>query len=256
MLGVQTLQEKSAGPKSVDVPLTESTCENYKKTVVTRTASPSCRGTVTQIKSSRTPSAEECWVGVGTLQVPSPSLESLAVESVEQQQVWWLSLADCGGWSISRFVKDVYAPGLLNGCMKVFVMVGLVLTIVTSVWGLSRLRDGLDLYDIVPSDTSESQFLAAQQKYFGFYYMFAVTQGNFEYPTKQKLLHEYHNAFNRIPWIIKNDDGGLPDSWLSLFRDWLLGKYTIDLKKYANFTFIYICTILYIDNIEAVCLKF
>ena len=53
--------------------------------------------------------------------------------------------------------------------------------------------------------------------------MYAVTKDNFDYPNNQKLLYEYHHSFTRIPAIIKNDDGGLPEFWLSMFRDWLLG---------------------------------
>lgn len=84
------------------------------------------------------------------------------------------------------------------------------------------MRDGLDLTDIVPENTDEHEFLSRQEKYFGFYSMYAVTQGDFEYPTNQKLLYEYHDQFVRIPNIIKNDNGGLTKFWLSLFRDWLL----------------------------------
>lgn len=92
------------------------------------------------------------------------------------------------------------------------------------VWGIYHVKDGLDLTDIVPRNTNEYQFLSQQAKYFGFFNMFAVTQGNFEYPTNQRLLYKYHEAFMRIGNIIKNDDGGLPEFWLSMFRDWLLGK--------------------------------
>ena len=103
-------------------------------------------------------------------------------------------------------------------------MVILVVILAGSVWGITKVTDGLDLTDIVPQNTDEHAFLSAQGKYFGFYNMYAVTQGDFEYPTNQKLLYEYHEAFMRVPNIIKNDDGGLPEFWLSLFRDWLIGK--------------------------------
>jgi patched 1 protein len=103
-------------------------------------------------------------------------------------------------------------------------MVTLVVILAGSVWGITKVTDGLDLTDIVPQNTDEHAFLSAQGKYFGFYNMYAVTQGEFEYPTNQKLLYEYHEAFMRVPNIIKNDDGGLPEFWLSLFRDWLIGK--------------------------------
>lgn len=86
------------------------------------------------------------------------------------------------------------------------------------------MTDGLDLTDIVPRNTNEYNFLSAQNKYFGFYNMFAVTKGNFEYPTNQKILYEYHSAYTRINKIIKDDNGGLPDFWLVSFRDWLFGE--------------------------------
>lgn len=103
-----------------------------------------------------------------------------------------------------------------------------------SLWGVVKVKDGLDLTDIVPQNTDEHKFLSAQGKYFGFYNMFAVTQGDFEYPTNQKLLYEYHEAFVRIPNIIKNDNGGLPEFWLSLFRDWLVGLQKAFDRDYKN----------------------
>lgn len=101
-------------------------------------------------------------------------------------------------------------------------MLALIAVILASVWGATKVRDGLDLTDIVPENTDEHQFLYRQEKYFGFYNMYAVTKGDFEYPTNQRLLYEYHDQFVRIPNIIKNDNGGLTKFWLTLFRDWLL----------------------------------
>lgn len=94
-------------------------------------------------------------------------------------------------------------------------------------WNVTKLADGLDLSDIVPQQTKEYSFLRAQETYFGFYNMYAVTRDNFEYPMNQELLYEYHNAFTRVPNIVKNDNGGLPQFWLGMFRDWLIGKRTL-----------------------------
>lgn len=96
-----------------------------------------------------------------------------------------------------------------------------IIVISVSTYGMLQVTDGLDLTDVVPRNTHEFKFLKAQSDYFGFYNMFAVTQGNFEYPTNQKLLYEYHDAFVRVDRIIKDDDGGLPDFWLVMMRDWL-----------------------------------
>lgn len=134
------------------------------------------------------------------------------MESLLEDSCSWKGV---GGW---------YAPFLLKSPVKFTAVVCLIAALVTSAWGISRLTDGLDLTDIVPQGTTEHDFLAAQGRYFGFYNMYAVTGRDFEYPPNQKVLYEYHEAFMRVQSIIKNDNGGLPEFWLSLFRDWLIGK--------------------------------
>lgn len=124
--------------------------------------------------------------------------------------------------SITKFAGKYYAPFLTQSSVKVMSMLLFILVIASSLFASMRLPDGLELTDLVPQSTDEHKFLSIQGKLFGFYNMFAVTQGNFEYPTNQKLLHEYHEAFVRVPHVIKNDNGGLPEFWLSLFRDWLI----------------------------------
>lgn len=92
-----------------------------------------------------------------------------------------------------------------------------------SLWGISRIEAGLTLPEMVPYGTDEHDFLKTYGKLFGFYDIYAITRGDFEYPTNQKLLYDYHDAFMRVPNILKNDNGGLPQMWLTLFREWLLG---------------------------------
>ena len=48
-----------------------------------------------------------------------------------------------------------------------------------------------------------------------------VRQGDLDYPRNQKLLYEYHQAFQRVERISKREDGSLPTFWLQIFRDWL-----------------------------------
>lgn len=125
-------------------------------------------------------------------------------------------------FSLSQFAYKYYASFITQGSVKFFGMLIFCGIMGFSLFSAMKLQDGLDLFDLVPKNTNEHKFLSIQSKMFGFYNMFAVTQGDFEYPTNQKLLHEYHEAFVRIPQIIKNDNGGLPEFWLSMFRDWLL----------------------------------
>lgn len=125
-------------------------------------------------------------------------------------------------FSLSQFAYKYYATFITSGSVKFFGMLCFAGLMGFSLHNAMKLEDGLDLFDMVPKNTNEYEFLKVQSKMFSFYNMFAVTQGDFEYPTNQKLLYEYHEAFVRVPQVIKNDNGGLPDFWLSMFRDWLI----------------------------------
>ncbi|KPJ16429.1 Protein patched [Papilio machaon] len=140
----------------------------------------------------------------------------------------------CISLSLTKWAKKYYAPFIMRPSVKVTSMLALIAVTLASLWGATKVKDGLDLTDIVPENTDEHEFLSRQEKYFGFYNMYAVTQGDFEYPTNQKLLYEYHDQFVRIPNIIKNDNGGLTKFWLSLFRDWLLDLQAAFDKEVAS----------------------
>ncbi|XP_021939583.1 protein patched isoform X2 [Zootermopsis nevadensis] len=185
-----------------------------KLQAITRALPPDRQQTVTVL------APQECWVG--------STRELLTVDNERGQG----AVGGCGGhhimhecwsWSLRKLAATHYAPLITKSPVKVVSMVILVVILAGSVWGITKVTDGLDLTDIVPQNTDEHAFLSAQGQYFGFYNMYAVTEGDFEYPTNQKLLYEYHEAFMRVPNIIKNDDGGLPEFWLSLYRDWLIG---------------------------------
>jgi patched 1 protein len=128
--------------------------------------------------------------------------------------------------SVRYFVHSLFSVPLSRKPIQVIVIFFFTSLALFLMSYIPSVKVGLDLTDIVPRDTIEHKFLDNQQKYFSFYHMFAVTKGNFEYPTNQRLLYDYHNSFTRISKIIKNDDGGLPDFWLSVFRDWLINLQT------------------------------
>ncbi|XP_050403061.1 protein patched homolog 1 isoform X2 [Patella vulgata] len=133
---------------------------------------------------------------------------------------------ECLSWSLTCLATNYYGPFLQKTPVKVFVMVFFFIFFIIGIWGTAQVKDGLDLTDIVPRDTQQFKFLEAQSKYFGFYNMYAVTQGNFDYAKKQDLLDKYHDKFHQVTQIIKREDGTLPTFWLDIFRQWLL-----DLQK-------------------------
>lgn len=107
--------------------------------------------------------------------------------------------------------------------MVIFLFLGLL---GLSHYGTTRVRDGLDLTDIVPRDTREYDFIAAQFKYFSFYNMYIVTQ-KADYPNVQHLLYELHRSFSNVTYVLLEGDRQLPKMWLHYFRDWLQGKRKI-----------------------------
>jgi patched 1 protein len=148
--------------------------------------------------------------------VPSPPPERVVDEEEEEDD------DEKACFTPGTVVSEKCLPLLTKAPVRLLVILGAVALTLTGAWGIVHVEDGLDLADIVPQNTSVHAFLQAQGKYFGFYHMYAVTQGQFEYPQNQKLLYDYQSAFVRVHNIIKNDDGGLPEFWLSLFRAWLV----------------------------------
>lgn len=153
---------------------------------------------------------------------PNNFSSNCSVQSSPEQSLITFSEKNSSRFSLSQFAYKYYATFITKGSVKLFGTLIFVGIMGYSLLTAMKLQDGLDLFDLVPKNTNEHKFLKVQSNMFGFYNMFAVTQGDFEYPTNQKLLHEYHEAFVRIPHVIKNDNGGLPEFWLSMFRDWLI----------------------------------
>ncbi|KAH8299373.1 hypothetical protein KR044_000728 [Drosophila immigrans] len=158
----------------------------------------------------------------------NPLLESRGAARTEENSYF----LPC--FSLSSFAFKYYTPFLMRSWVKFLAVMGFLCALIFSLYEARALQDGLDIIDLVPKHSNEHKFLDAQTRLFGFYSMYAVTQGNFEYPTQQKLLCEYHEAFVRVPHVIKNDNGGLPDFWLLLFRDWLLNLQRIFDDAVAN----------------------
>ncbi|XP_017286792.1 protein patched homolog 1 [Kryptolebias marmoratus] len=128
----------------------------------------------------------------------------------------------CSRWTLASFAEKHYAPFLLQPTTKVVVIMIFLCLLGISLYGTTQVRDGLELTDIVPRETSEYDFIGAQFKFFSFYNMYVVTQ-RADYAQNQPLLHQLHQRFHSIRYVLKEDDGQLPLMWLHYFRDWLQG---------------------------------
>ncbi|XP_040844670.1 protein patched homolog 1 isoform X2 [Ochotona curzoniae] len=128
----------------------------------------------------------------------------------------------CTKWTLSSFAEKHYAPFLLKPRAKVVVIFLFLGLLGVSLYGTTRVRDGLDLTDIVPRETREYDFIAAQFKYFSFYNMYVVTQ-KADYPNIQHLLYDLHRSFSNVKYVMLEENQQLPKMWLHYFRDWLQG---------------------------------
>uniref|UniRef100_A0A1A8ICG7 Patched 1 n=2 Tax=Nothobranchius TaxID=28779 RepID=A0A1A8ICG7_NOTKU len=128
----------------------------------------------------------------------------------------------CSRWTLASFAEKHYAPFLLQPTTKVVVIMLFLCLLGVSLYGTTQVRDGLELTDIVPRETSEYDFIGAQFKFFSFYNMYVVTQ-RADYAQIQPLLHHLHHRFHSIRYVLKEEDGQLPRMWLHYFRDWLQG---------------------------------
>uniref|UniRef100_A0A2K5DS11 Patched 1 n=1 Tax=Aotus nancymaae TaxID=37293 RepID=A0A2K5DS11_AOTNA len=128
----------------------------------------------------------------------------------------------CTKWTLSSFAEKHYAPFLLKPKAKVVVIFLFLGLLGVSLYGTTRVKDGLDLTDIVPRETREYDFIAAQFKYFSFYNMYIVTQ-KADYPNIQHLLYDLHRSFSNVKYVMLEENKQLPKMWLHYFRDWLQG---------------------------------
>ncbi|KAM6455327.1 protein patched homolog 2 isoform 2-T2 [Liasis olivaceus] len=124
-------------------------------------------------------------------------------------------------WNLSSFARDRYAPVLLQSQTKGIVVALFLALLGLSLYGTTKVHDGLYLTDIVPRGTKEHAFISAQFKYFSFYNMFVVTNGGFDYPSSQEALYSLHQAFAAIQYVVRDENRQLPKMWLHYFRDWL-----------------------------------
>ncbi|XP_060787912.1 protein patched homolog 1 isoform X2 [Neoarius graeffei] len=128
----------------------------------------------------------------------------------------------CSRWTFASFAEKHYAPFLLQPTTKVVVIVLFLALLGISLYGTTRVRDGLELTDIVPRETAEYDFLGAQFHYFSFYSMYVVTQCA-DYAHAQPLLYELHQRFGMVEYVLRDEQDNLPLMWLHYFRDWLQG---------------------------------
>lgn len=170
-------------------------------------------------------------ISVQPVTVPQDTLNCQSPESTSSTRDLLSQFSDstlhcleppCTKWTLSTFAEKQYAPFLLKPKAKIAIIFLFLGLFALSLYGTTCVRDGLDLTDIVPRETREYDFIAAQFKYFSFYHMYIVTQ-KADYPNVQHLLYELHKSFSNVTYVLLEENKQLPKMWLHYFRDWLQG---------------------------------
>lgn len=81
---------------------------------------------------------------------------------------------------------------------QVVVIIFFLCLLAVGIYGALQVEDGLELTDVVPSQSVAHRFVEAQFKYFSFYPMALVTQEGFDYAYQQEKLLSYHEDFKQV----------------------------------------------------------
>jgi hypothetical protein len=115
---------------------------------------------------------------------------------------------------MSKLVAKFYSPLLQNHFVKVFVVVFfLAIVVPLSIVGCFRVKDGLDLLEVVPEDTEEYGFVNASFSYFTYYDMYVVTK-EMNYSGKQVELMMLHDELLPLNHIVKGNGTETSSFWL------------------------------------------
>ncbi|XP_011180139.2 protein patched [Zeugodacus cucurbitae] len=152
------------------------------------------------------------------------SSNTTAHSNLKQEEHRMISSADkrTKDFTLAHAALNYITACLMKRWMKFIIIIPFIGILICSLCATTHLQYGADLINLDPKHTNPLKFVNTPAPLFDFYSIYAVTQGNFAYPNKQRLLHEYHEAFGRVPHVIKHNNGGLPDFWLTLFRDWFI----------------------------------
>lgn len=81
---------------------------------------------------------------------------------------------------------------------QVVVIIFFLCLLAVGIYGALQVEDGLELTDVVPSQSVAHRFVEAQFKYFSFYPMALVTQEGFDYAYQQEKLLSCHEDFKQV----------------------------------------------------------
>ena len=92
--------------------------------------------------------------------------------NTEQQQLKKASKG-LGKWTLKAFVNQRYSSWVLQPAFKIVTFTLWFFLTSYGVYSWIHLEPGLNMQEVVPRNTTEYNFIKAQNAYFGFYNMYA-----------------------------------------------------------------------------------
>lgn len=123
---------------------------------------------------------------------------------------------------LTRLVVDYYSPCLQNYIIKGVIITLFICIFALSIYGANTVEDGLNLVDVLPSDTPEYGFVNSTLTYFAFYDIYINTK-EMDYAHRQKELLETYQAVYSNPKVVKD---GSTQFWLQAMIN-----YFVDIKE-------------------------
>ena len=123
---------------------------------------------------------------------------------------------------VTALVVDFYSPLLQNYIVKAVVIVIFSIWFGFTVWGSTRVEDGLDIDDALPSGTVEHSFASANVRHFAAY-AFTVNSKDINYtdPEIQRRLIQLSEEIKTARFVVLAR--GLNSYWLNLTINFYAG---------------------------------
>ena len=115
---------------------------------------------------------------------------------------------------LTKLVERAYSPLVQNHFVKLVIIVFFACVFLPlAIMGCLRVKDGLNLLEVVPEGTPEYGFVSASLNYFSYFDTYVVT-GEMNYPERQPELLQLHDDILGLDHIIKDSATGESPFWL------------------------------------------
>ena len=133
---------------------------------------------------------------------------------------------------LTKLVERVYSPLLQNYFVKFVVIVFFACVVLPlAVMGCARVKDGLNLLEVVPQGTPEYGFVSASLQHFSYFDTYVVTS-EMDYPGRQIELLQLHEDMLSLRHVVKDESNGGSPFWLKAMIQYYQGLHqTVCVEK-------------------------